>query len=146
MEVSKKKVAAAGRVIMDVIQAEWEPLSHWELDQRLDRAVEEMIEADLVAQVQEQSASVTMQASQHEEDSTPPDQAQTETPPRLTESVGALQRSHITEAMEANPAIQVGQVSHALSSYYITAVVMLNFHQGGLSNFQGGFKMTRWIK
>ncbi|XP_077068808.1 uncharacterized protein LOC143721843 [Siphateles boraxobius] len=103
MEVRKKKVAAAGRVIMDVIQAEWEPLSHWELDQRLDRAVEEMIEADLVAQVQEQSASVTMQA---QEDSTPPDQAQTETPPRLSESVCALQRSHVTEAMEANPAVQ----------------------------------------
>lgn len=130
MEVRKKKVAAAGRVIMDVIQAEWEPLSHWELDQRLDRAVEEMIEADLVAQVQEQSASVTMQASQ-QEDSTPTDQ-QTETTPRLSESVCALQRSHVTEAMEANPAVQVGQVSNAL--YIIlyhskSAIVMLNFHQ-----------------
>ncbi|KAK7174846.1 hypothetical protein R3I93_001905 [Phoxinus phoxinus] len=113
MEVRKKKVAAAGRVIMDVIQAEWEPLSHWELDQRLDRAVEEMIEADLVAQVQEQSASVTMQASQ-QEDSAPPDQAQTETPPRLSESVCALQRSHVTEAMEANPAVQY--VTHFLQS------------------------------
>jgi len=116
MEVRKKKVAAAGRVIMDVIQAEWEPLSHWELDQRLDRAVEEMIEADLVAQVQEQSASVTLQDSQ-QEDSSPPNKAQTATP-RLLESgttVCALQRSHATEVMEANPTVQVGQVSRALN-------------------------------
>lgn len=116
MEVRKKKVAAAGRVIMDVIQAEWEPLSHWELDQRLDRAVEEMIEADLVAQVQEQSASVTLQDSQ-QEDSTPPNKAQTATP-RLLESgtpACALQRSHATEVMEANPTVQVGQVARALN-------------------------------
>ncbi|XP_048060287.1 uncharacterized protein LOC125276642 isoform X2 [Megalobrama amblycephala] len=109
MEVRKKKVAAAGRVIMDVIQAEWEPLSHWELDQRLDRAVEEMLEADLVAQVQEQeqSASVTLQESQ-QEDSTPPNKAQAATP-RLLESgtpACALQRSHATEVMEANPTVQ----------------------------------------
>lgn len=118
MEVRKKKVAAAGRVIMDVIQAEWEPLSHWELDQRLDRAVEEMLEADLVAQVQEQeqSASVTLQESQ-QEDSTPPNKAQAATP-RLLESgtpACALQRSHATEVMEANPTVQVGQVSRALN-------------------------------
>ncbi|XP_067271813.1 uncharacterized protein [Pseudorasbora parva] len=112
MEVRKKKVAAAGRVIMDVVQAEWEPLSYWELDQRLDRAVEEMIEADLVALVQQQSASVTTQASQ-QEDSEPPDQAQTVTvTPRVPES--ALQRSHITEAMEANPNVQY--VTHFLQS------------------------------
>ncbi|KAL0197801.1 hypothetical protein M9458_006341, partial [Cirrhinus mrigala] len=107
MDLRKGNVAAAGRVIMDVIQAEWEPLSHWELDQRLDRAVEEMIEADLVAQVQEQ-ANALMQASQ-QENSTPPDQA-TATP-QVSESrkpvkESALQRAHATEVMEANPTVQ----------------------------------------
>lgn len=113
MEARKWSVAAAGRVIMDAVQAEWEPLSHWELDQRLDRAVEEMIEADLVAQVQEQTASVSKQASQ-QEDSSP---AQTATP-QLSESrsaqESALQRAHATEAMEANPTVQVGLLAHAL--------------------------------
>ncbi|KAK2916304.1 hypothetical protein Q8A67_000678 [Cirrhinus molitorella] len=108
MDICKSNVAAAGRVIMDVIQAEWEPLSHWELDQRLDRAVEEMIEADLVAQVQEQTT-LLMQASQQEALS-PPEQAQTATP-KLSESrkpvqESALQRAHATEVMEANPTVQ----------------------------------------
>lgn len=114
MDLRKGNVAAAGRVIMDVIQAEWEPLSHWELDQRLDRAVEEMIEADLVAQVQEQAA-VLMQASQ-QENSTPSDQAQTATPQESRKPVkeSALQRAHATEVMEANPTVQVSQLSYAL--------------------------------
>ncbi|XP_016399777.1 uncharacterized protein LOC107732876 isoform X1 [Sinocyclocheilus rhinocerous] len=109
MEARKKNVAAAGRVIMDVIQAEWEPLSHWELDQRLDRAVAEMIEADLVAQVQEQTTSVLMQASQ-QEDSAPPDEAEKATPrlsgSRTAVQESALQRAHATEVMEANPTVQ----------------------------------------
>ncbi|XP_026064082.1 uncharacterized protein LOC113047049 [Carassius auratus] len=108
MEARKRIVAAAGRVIMDAVQAEWEPLSHWELDQRLDRAVEEMIEADLVAQVQEQMASVLKQTSQQEA-SSPADPAQTVTP-RASGSrsaqESALQRAHATEAMEANPTVQ----------------------------------------
>lgn len=101
MELLQQNVAAAGRVIMDVIQAEWEPLSHWELDQRLDRAVEEMIEADLVAQVQEQTNSA------QQEDSSA-DQAQTPKQPEPKQPVqeSALQRSHATEVMEANPTVQ----------------------------------------
>ncbi|KAK3553223.1 hypothetical protein QTP86_032129 [Hemibagrus guttatus] len=37
---------------MDVIQSEWEPLSHCELEQRLDQAVEEILEAELMSGVQ----------------------------------------------------------------------------------------------
>uniref|UniRef100_A0A672JY71 Uncharacterized LOC107583059 n=1 Tax=Sinocyclocheilus grahami TaxID=75366 RepID=A0A672JY71_SINGR len=88
MEARKWSAAAAGRVIMDAVQAEWEPLSHWELDQRLDRAVEEMIEADLVAQVQEQAAS-------QQEDSSPADQART-----------ATSQASESRTMEANPTVQ----------------------------------------
>lgn len=98
-------MAAAGRVIMDAVQAEWEPLSHWELDQRLDRAVEEMIEADLVAQVQEQTASVSKQASQQGDPSPAESRSAQES---------ALQRAHATEAMEANPTVQVRLLAHAL--------------------------------
>ncbi|XP_016395412.1 uncharacterized protein LOC107729439 isoform X2 [Sinocyclocheilus rhinocerous] len=105
MEARKWSAAAAGRVIMDAVQAEWEPLSHWELDQRLDRAVEEMIEADLVAQVQEQAASVLKQASL-QEDSSPADQARTATSHASESRSSALQRAHTTEAMEANPTVQ----------------------------------------
>ncbi|XP_042610759.1 uncharacterized protein LOC109060414 isoform X2 [Cyprinus carpio] len=108
MEARRRIVAAAGRVIMDAVQAEWEPLSHWELDQRLDRAVEEMIEADLVAQVQEHAASVLKHASQ-QEDSSPADRDQTATlraSGSRSVQESALQRAHATEAMEANPTVQ----------------------------------------
>ncbi|KAG9342900.1 hypothetical protein JZ751_015116 [Albula glossodonta] len=41
-------VASAGRAVLEMIQFDWEPLSHGELDQRLDHAVEEILEADLI--------------------------------------------------------------------------------------------------
>ncbi len=125
MEARKWSVAAAGRVIMDAVQAEWEPLSHWELDQRLDRAVEEMIEADLVAQVQEQTASVTKQASQ-QGDSSPAESRNAQE--------SALQRAHVTEAMEANPTVQVRLLAHALHVYifkgFIFSLYMVVLNQG----------------
>lgn len=133
MEARKWSVAAPGRVIMDAVQAEWEPLSHWELDQRLDRAVEEMIEADLVAQVQEQK-----QASQ-QEDSSP---AQTATPqPSESRSAqgSALQRAHATEAMEANPTVQVGLLAHAL---HVEVIFMIHFLALHGSSQPGGISMA----
>ncbi|XP_029109675.1 uncharacterized protein LOC108941561 isoform X2 [Scleropages formosus] len=41
-------VVSAGRAVLDVMQLDWEPLSHGELEQRLDRAVEDVLEAELV--------------------------------------------------------------------------------------------------
>ncbi|KAJ8402636.1 hypothetical protein AAFF_G00367190 [Aldrovandia affinis] len=41
-------VTSAGRAVLEMIQFDWEPLSHMELDQRLDHAVEEILEADLI--------------------------------------------------------------------------------------------------
>lgn len=40
---------AAGRLLIDLMQSDWEPLSHCELEQRLDRAVEEILEAELMS-------------------------------------------------------------------------------------------------
>ncbi|XP_058262975.1 uncharacterized protein LOC131363970 isoform X2 [Hemibagrus wyckioides] len=63
--------AAAGRLVMDVMQSEWEPLSHCELEQRLDQAVEEILEAELMSGVQGwgqgQSRSVYTRVSRQEE-------------------------------------------------------------------------------
>lgn len=47
-------VLSAGRAVLDWVQREWEPLSQAELEQRLDQAVEEILEADLVAKVKAQ--------------------------------------------------------------------------------------------
>ncbi len=131
MEARKWSVAAAGRVIMDAVQAEWEPLSHWELDQRLDRAVEEMIEADLVAQVQEQTASVTKQASQ-QGDSSPAESRSAQE--------SAVQRAHVTEAMEANPTVQVRLLAHALQVFF--RIHFLALH----GSSQPGQGASVWLK
>lgn len=41
-------VASAARSVLEMVQFDWEPLSDGELDQRLDRAVEEILEAELI--------------------------------------------------------------------------------------------------
>ncbi|KAM3863958.1 putative nuclease HARBI1 [Diretmus argenteus] len=47
-------VLSAGRAVLDLVEREWEPLSQGELEQRLDQAVEEMLESELIAKVQAQ--------------------------------------------------------------------------------------------
>lgn len=49
-------VRSAGRAVLDMVEREWEPLSPGELEQRLDQAVEDLLEAHLVARVQAQPA------------------------------------------------------------------------------------------
>lgn len=44
-------VLSAGRAVLDMVEQEWQPLSPGELEQRLDQAVEEILEADLMAKL-----------------------------------------------------------------------------------------------
>ncbi|XP_076852244.1 uncharacterized protein LOC143505440 [Brachyhypopomus gauderio] len=67
MERFKHSLGAAGRLIMDVMQMDWEPLSHRELDQRLDQAVEEILEADLIASVQGRCGPILTHVSQRDD-------------------------------------------------------------------------------
>ncbi|KAI1896375.1 hypothetical protein AGOR_G00094140 [Albula goreensis] len=63
-------VVSAGRAVLDLIQSDWEPLSHGELEQRLDQAVEEILEADLI----EKARSLVGSTSQPQfPDSNPPE-------------------------------------------------------------------------
>lgn len=48
MDVSEH-VLLAGRAVLDMMEREWQPRSAGELERRLDQAVEEILEADLVA-------------------------------------------------------------------------------------------------
>lgn len=50
MELSEC-VLSAGRAVLDMVEREWQPLSPGELELRLDQAVEEILEADLLARV-----------------------------------------------------------------------------------------------
>ncbi|KAM6965932.1 putative nuclease HARBI1 [Tautogolabrus adspersus] len=47
-------VLSAGRAMLDIVEREWQPLSPGELEQRLDQAVEEILEADLIAKLKTQ--------------------------------------------------------------------------------------------
>ena len=51
-------VQSAGRAVLEMVEREWEPLCQTELEQRLDQAVEDILEADLVAKVQAQPPAV----------------------------------------------------------------------------------------
>ncbi|KAM4597725.1 uncharacterized protein ACJ7VT_021319 [Polymixia lowei] len=57
-------VQAAGRAVLDMVEREWEPLSQAELEQRLDQAVEEILEADLIAKVRAQPQTIYVQLVQ----------------------------------------------------------------------------------
>ncbi|XP_019751979.1 uncharacterized protein LOC109531886 [Hippocampus comes] len=50
-------VLAAGRAVLDLVERDWQPLSTVELDQRLDQAVEDVLEADLIHKVKRTSES-----------------------------------------------------------------------------------------
>lgn len=47
-------VLSAGRAVLDVVEREWQPLSAGELELRLDQAVEEILESDLMAKLKTQ--------------------------------------------------------------------------------------------
>lgn len=47
-------VLSAGRAVLDMVEQEWQPLSPGELEQRLDQAVEEILEAELMAKLKSQ--------------------------------------------------------------------------------------------
>lgn len=54
-------VESAGRAVLELMQKEWEPLSQGELEQRLDQAVEEILEAELLSKIQVQPAPICVQ-------------------------------------------------------------------------------------
>lgn len=56
MDVSES-VLSAGRAVLDMVEREWQPLSPGELEQRLDQAVEEILEADLMGKLKNQPPS-----------------------------------------------------------------------------------------
>lgn len=48
-------VLLAGRAVLDMVEQEWQPLSAGELEQRLDQAMEEHLEDELLAKAKNQS-------------------------------------------------------------------------------------------
>ncbi|XP_055754253.1 uncharacterized protein LOC129833582 [Salvelinus fontinalis] len=99
-------VESAGRAVLEMMQREWEPLSQDELEQRLDRAVEEILEADLLAKVQDQPGPIYLQLSQLVEE--PQQQNQIRSTTELTTLSDVEEESEsqqLTDA-EENAAVQ----------------------------------------
>ncbi|XP_037544530.1 uncharacterized protein LOC119421224 [Nematolebias whitei] len=51
----REHVLSAGKAVLDMMEREWQPLSAGELEHRLDQAVEEILEADLVTKLETQT-------------------------------------------------------------------------------------------
>lgn len=65
-------VLSAGRAVLDMVEREWQPLSPGELEQRLDQAVEETLEAELVANLRaQQPPTLYVQLLQNQADVSP---------------------------------------------------------------------------
>ncbi|XP_017274851.1 uncharacterized protein LOC108237736 [Kryptolebias marmoratus] len=52
----RKHVLSAGKAVLDMVEREWQPLSAGELEHRLDQALEEILEADLLAKLETQTS------------------------------------------------------------------------------------------
>lgn len=111
----RRSAAAAGRLVMDVMQSEWEPLSHCELEQRLDQAVEEILEAELMSRLHEQShnheqsQSVLTHLPQQDEMITHTSLTSTPAASLLCHAEGEAaseNHQHVTD-IEENPTVQV---------------------------------------
>ncbi|CAG5897300.1 unnamed protein product [Menidia menidia] len=50
-------ILSAGRAVLELVEREWQPLSAAELEHRLDQAVEDILEAELVSKVERQPPS-----------------------------------------------------------------------------------------
>ncbi|XP_048847418.1 uncharacterized protein LOC125718001 isoform X2 [Brienomyrus brachyistius] len=78
-------VISAGRAVLEMMQFDWEPLSHGELDQRLDQAVEEILEADLIERAKSQTVPVCLQQIQPPEATPHPLQSEAAEPSEESE-------------------------------------------------------------
>lgn len=99
-------VESAGRAVLEMMQREWEPLSQDELEQRLDRAVEEILEADLLAKVQDQPGPIYLQLSQLVEEPQQQNQIWSTTELTLSHVEEESESQQLTDA-EENAAVQV---------------------------------------
>ncbi|XP_027034185.2 uncharacterized protein LOC113663177 isoform X2 [Tachysurus fulvidraco] len=109
LAAGRRSAAAAGRLVMDVMQSEWEPLSHCELEQRLDQAVEEILEAELMSRLHgqsqdhEQSQSVLTHLPQQDE--MIPHSPAASLLCHAEGQAASLNHQHVTD-IEENPTVQ----------------------------------------
>ncbi|KAI4875348.1 hypothetical protein NFI96_022837, partial [Prochilodus magdalenae] len=144
MEFRRSCLGAAGRLMMDIMQFDWEPLGHWELDQRLDQAVEEMIEADLMSSVQAQCNTVLMQVSPQDDlMHYTQEQAQTVTIQVSEEpSSSALQEKPASISLQEEQEEHVSEIEGNPTVQYVTALLQNSNSSHSQSRLTGRARLS----
>lgn len=138
MEVSEH-VLSAGRAVLDMVEREWQPLSPSELDQRLDQAVEEILEADLIARLKTQphptvyvqflqsQTNVQPQVLQTTTSSSAPEE-ETPEPREPLETVDSAAVKHITDLLQSSKsrARMAGRARLSLSHTVLLSLTLLS--------------------
>ncbi|XP_076609084.1 putative nuclease HARBI1 [Chaetodon auriga] len=107
----REYVLSAGRAVLDMVEREWQPLSSGELEQRLDQAVEEVLEAELIAKLKSQPpAALYVQLLQSQANvqtqvlptaSSPPEE-ETPEPREPLETVDSPAVKHIADLLQSS--------------------------------------------
>ncbi|XP_028267846.1 uncharacterized protein LOC114439854 [Parambassis ranga] len=140
MEVSEY-VLSAGRAILDMVEREWQPLSAGELEHRLDQAVEEVLESELMAKLETQPSSTVyvqlLQNQQANADSHVSHTANTASSPQEEEATESRERpetvddatvKHISDLLQSSKsrARMAGRARLSLSHTVLLSLTLLS--------------------
>ncbi|KAK5856056.1 hypothetical protein PBY51_007677 [Eleginops maclovinus] len=104
-------VLSAGRAVLDMVEREWQPLSPGELEQRLDQAVEGVLEAEMMAKLKTQPPPALYDHSLQSQTNVQPEGLQT------TTSCGSPpEEESPEEALEATDGAAVQYITDLLQS------------------------------
>ncbi|KAM9346432.1 putative nuclease HARBI1 [Symphorus nematophorus] len=131
-------VLSAGRAVLDMVEREWQPLSPGELEQRLDQAVEEILEADLIAKLKTQppptiyvqllqsQANVQPQLLQTTTTSSPPEE-ETPEPMDPLDALDSAAVKHIADLLQTSKsrARMAGRARLSLSHSVLLSLTLL---------------------
>ncbi|XP_056871441.1 uncharacterized protein LOC130515293 [Takifugu flavidus] len=126
-------VLSAGRAVLDMVEQEWQPLSPGELEQRLDQAVEETLEAELVANLRAQPCpTVYVQLLQHQANVSPqvpqpPTDEEAQEPADPQEPVGGEALKVIADLLQTSGARarMAGRARLSLSNTVLLSISLL---------------------
>ncbi|XP_029997941.1 uncharacterized protein LOC115424692 [Sphaeramia orbicularis] len=140
MDISEY-VLSAGRAMLDMVEREWQPLSPVELDQRLDQAVEEILEAELLAKLRAQPPpTIYVQFIQGQENvepqvlnteastSSPPEEETTESTEEPVDTVDSPTVKYITDLLQSckSRARMAGRARLSLSHTVLLSLTLLS--------------------
>ncbi|XP_034000095.1 uncharacterized protein LOC117493576 [Trematomus bernacchii] len=103
-------VLSAGRAVLDMVEREWQPLSPGELEQRLDQAVEGVLEAEMMATLKTQPPTALYVHSLQSQTNVQPEDLQT------TTSCSSPPEESPEEALEASDCAAVQYITDLLQS------------------------------